>query len=223
MRRFVFIASILFISFQSIAQTAPYRKKVIHKVTNVLVEEYDLVDSASTVKNGYYARYYTDGKVRKTGSFANNLRSGVWSFYDDNDKLVQRYNYTTGMGLFVPPDTIATYYLKMAGVDTNFYSTLQSPPLFIGGIVELRDFIGQNLRYPTIAKQSGITGNVVVTFFVNSNGYIETPKIVKPLGYGCEDEVLRVVNLLPRFIPARRQGSDTRQQYYMVFTFESKK
>jgi hypothetical protein len=57
---------------------------------------------------------------------------------------------------------------------------------------------------------------------LRETGYPENPKIIKGLGYGCDDEVLRVVKLLPRFIAARRQ-QEISHTYYMAFKFEPKK
>lgn len=150
----------------------------------------------------------------------NNIPAGVWSFYDDSAKLVAKYNYTSGFLIASTKDTLATYYLKTAGIDTNFYSTYEKAPEFVGSYVELKDFLAQNLRYPAVAKQNNIEGNVIVSFYVTPQGYIETPKVIRGLGYGCDDEVLRVIRLMPRWIPARRQGADVKCLYYMAFNFK---
>ncbi len=204
---------------------ALYRKKIYHKVTKNLVEEFDTQDSTTVTKLGYYARYNANtGKMTKQGSFKENNRTGVWSFYDDSAKINFRYNYSTGMVMFSKPDTLAKHFLKEAKVDTNFYSELSQVPLFIGGPGEYRDFIQANLRYPSVAKEFDIRGTVIATFVIGSNGFPEkeSRKIVKGLGYGCDDEVLRLINLMPRWIPARKSG-EVRQQYYMTFKFEPKK
>lgn len=222
MRQFSLVVLFIIISSSLFSQT-PYRKKVYHKTTKFLVEEYDTTDSLSTSKIGYYARYNAqNGKMIKTGSFKENARTGIWSFYDDSAKLNYKYNYTSGMVLFSKPDTLARFFLKMANVDTNFYDGLESIPEFVGGPGELRDFLQGNLRYPAIAKDNEIEGYVIASFFIGSNGFPETPKIIKSIGYGCEEEVLRVVKIMPRWMPARRQG-EVRQQYYMAFKFELKK
>ena len=204
---------------------ALYRKKIYHKVTKNLVEEFDTQDSTTVTKLGYYARYNANtGKMTKQGSFNENNRTGVWTFYDDSAKINFRYNYSTGMVMFSKPDTLAKYFLKEAKVDTNFYADLAQVPLFIGGPGEYKDFIQTNLRYPSVAKEFDIRGTVIATFVIGSNGYPEkeSRKIVKGLGYGCDDEVLRLINLMPRWVPARKSG-EVRQQYYMTFKFEPKK
>jgi len=217
----ILLTLVFFLSTAS-AQTA-YRKKVYHKTTKVLVEEYDAKDSASAFKVGYYARYNANtGKMTKTGNFKENVRTGVWTFYDDSSKVNFKYNYTTGLILFAKPDTMAKYFLKQAGVDTNFYKDLSVLPVFVGGPLEYNDFIKANLRYPSIAKENNIQGKVVATFEVTGTGFIENPKIVKPIGYGCDEEVLRVIKLMPRWVPGRK-SAEVRQLYYMTFDFGVKK
>lgn len=206
------------------AQTA-YRKKVYHKVTKHLVEEFDTQDSTTLNKIGYYARYNSaTGKMTKQGSFKENARAGVWSFYDDSSKINFRYNYSTGMVMFSRPDTLAKYFLRQAGVDTNYYADLAQVPLFIGGPVEYKDFIQANLRYPSVAKEFDVRGTVIASFVIGSNGFPEkeSRKIIKGLGYGCDEEVLRIINLMPRWSPARKSG-EVRQLYYMTFKFDPKK
>lgn len=218
------VSFIIFISVQVSAQSL-YRKKVYHKVTKHLVEEFDTQDSTTNTKLGYYARFNPKtGKMIKTGSFKDNARTGVWSFYDDSVKINFRYNYTTGMVMFSKPDTLAKHFLREAGIDTNFYQELSQVPLFVGGPTEYRDFIAANLRYPNVAKEFDIRGTVIATFVIGANGYPEkeSRKIVKGLGYGCDEEVLRIINLMPRWVPARKSG-EVRQLYYMTFKFEPTK
>ncbi len=222
MKRLLFTICLFIIAANIFAQT-PFRKKVYHKVTSYLVEEYDTKDSLSSMKVGYYARYNPkSGKMTKNGSYKDNIRSGIWTFYNDSLKVSYKYNYTTGMLLFSKPDTLAKYFLKQANVDTNFYSDLTFVPEFIGGSVEYKDFITSNLKYPAIAKENDIKGTVIATFYVAANGFAESPKIVKGIGFGCDEEVIRVINLMPRWLPGRKQ-SEVKQLYYMAFKFEPKK
>jgi hypothetical protein len=223
-KKICILSFILLISISISAQSL-YRKKVYHKVTKYLVEEYDTQDSTTVNKLGFYARFNSkNGKMIKQGSYKDNVRTGVWSFYDDSAKINFRYNYTTGLVMFSRPDTLAKHFLIQAGIDTNFYKDLSQVPLFVGGPIEYKDFIAANLRYPNVAKEFDISGTVIASFVIGANGYPEkeSRKIIKGLGYGCDDEVLRIINLMPRWVPARKSG-EVRQLYYMTFKFEPTK
>jgi protein TonB len=60
----------------------------------------------------------------------------------------------------------------------------------------LARFIADNLIYPDSARQAGIEGVVMVEFVVEKDGSVGRERIVKGLGYGCEEAALRVIALM---------------------------
>jgi protein TonB len=72
-------------------------------------------------------------------------------------------------------------------------------PEFDGGATGLMRYVGQNIVYPTVAREIGIEGTVYVSFIVNEFGNVESAKVLKGIGYGCDEEVIRVVNKMPRW------------------------
>ncbi|WP_210463848.1 energy transducer TonB [Rufibacter roseolus] len=83
---------------------------------------------------------------------------------------------------------------------------VEQMPEFAGGLPKLMEFIGKNLRYPRAAQASGIEGTVVVSFVVAATGDITDVQVLKGLGYGTEEEALRVVHKLPRWKPGYQNG-----------------
>jgi hypothetical protein len=74
---------------------------------------------------------------------------------------------------------------------------------FPGGDGAYQKFLRTNIKIPDSA--SDISGTVVVEFTIDTSGKVVTPKIIsKPLGHGLESETLRVINLLPLWLPARK-------------------
>ena len=69
-------------------------------------------------------------------------------------------------------------------------------PAFKGGSKAFREFIANNLQYPKEALEGGIQGNVVVEYEINDNGDVVFPRVLKGLGYGCDEEAIRVVRML---------------------------
>jgi len=67
------------------------------------------------------------------------------------------------------------------------------------------DFIKQHLRYPKEAIENKIEGEVFVEYKVNHMGEVADAWIKKGLGFGCDEEALRVVKLL-RYQEARNRG-----------------
>ena len=61
----------------------------------------------------------------------------------------------------------------------------------------LLEFIYKNITYPQEARQDSIEGTVVVQFIVEKNGSLTGTRIVKEVGGGCDEEVLRIIDMMP--------------------------
>lgn len=72
-------------------------------------------------------------------------------------------------------------------------------PEFEGGLAALGEFIRRNIVYPELAKEIGKEGTVYVSFIIDEKGQVESSKILKGIGAGCDQEASRVVNKLPKF------------------------
>jgi periplasmic protein TonB len=95
-------------------------------------------------------------------------------------------------------------------------------PQFPGGPSELLKFYRNNLEYTVRAEAEGIEGTVRVSFVVNTDGSITDIKIVKGLGYGLDEEVLKGLKKMPKWKPARKGGKEVplRMVTPVVFTLE---
>ena len=68
-------------------------------------------------------------------------------------------------------------------------------PVYPGGIRAMRSFIKENLKYPKEALDSKIEGSVLVKYEVNYLGRVTKTNIASGLGYGCDEEAARIVQL----------------------------
>lgn len=84
---------------------------------------------------------------------------------------------------------------------------------------KMRQCIYQNIKYPAKARENGIQGQVIVRFEVTRQGKIENPVIFRGLGGGCNEEVLRVINEMPDWIPAMQDGTNVASRYTMPVKF----
>lgn len=80
-------------------------------------------------------------------------------------------------------------------------------PEFEGGLAALGEFIRRNIVYPELAKEIGKEGTVYVSFIIDEKGQVESSKILKGIGAGCDEEASRVVNKLPKFKKPGRNGA----------------
>lgn len=79
-------------------------------------------------------------------------------------------------------------------------------PQISGGKKELIKFIKENLRYPEEAKESRIEGDVIVKYKVSDKGEVFDPEIIKGLGYGCDEEAIRLVRMI-LYNPVKNRGA----------------
>jgi protein TonB len=82
------------------------------------------------------------------------------------------------------------------------------------------EFIYDHVRYPSLARDAGIEGLVVVQFVVEKDGSISNVKAIRDIGGGCGAEAIRVVHLMPDWIPGRQQGLPVRVQYNLPIRFQ---
>jgi len=66
-------------------------------------------------------------------------------------------------------------------------------PKFPGEEDAIYRYVYNNLHYPYEAKRRNITGNVVVQFVVGIEGEVRDIKVIRSLGYGCDEEAIRIV------------------------------
>ena len=83
----------------------------------------------------------------------------------------------------------------------------------------LLQFLAQNLHYPSIARENGIEGAVVISFVVETDGSISGAKVVRDIGGGCGAEALRVVNEMPVWRPGMQRGRAVRVQFNLPVRF----
>lgn len=79
-------------------------------------------------------------------------------------------------------------------------------PSFRGGLKGFYDYFGKNVEYPKLAKKSNITGTVVVSFVIDKDGSITDIKVIKGIGFGCDEEAVRVLKNAPKWNPGKQRG-----------------
>lgn len=115
--------------------------------------------------------------------------------------------------------TLATQDYSYVKLDTTAGAFIQTMPEFPGGPRELFNYIRQNLNYPKKARKENISGKVLVEFIIDEKGNVTDEKVVEGIGGGCDEEALRVVRLLPRWKPGRKNGVPDKVKYKLPFVF----
>jgi protein TonB len=101
--------------------------------------------------------------------------------------------------------------------EEEVFYIVEDMPTFNGGdpATEFRKYIAQNLRYPEIAAENGISGRVIVQFAVNKVGQVVDANIVRSVDPALDKEAIRVVMSSPKWTPGKQRGKAVK----VLFTF----
>ena len=105
------------------------------------------------------------------------------------------------------------------GEESAAFVVVDEEPQYPGGMDALYAFLKENIRYPQQARDNGITGKVYVTFVVEKDGSISNPRLLRDIGGGCGPEAIRVVRMMPRWIPGKLRGETVRVQFNLPVNF----
>ena len=109
---------------------------------------------------------------------------------------------------------------NMDETDTDGYYTNVSPA-YPGGDRSLTTFFQNNIEYPQEAADNGVEGTVNISFLVDETGKISSPMTNSPrLGYGLEEEALRVFNKMPKWTPGSLKGKNVKTRFTLPVTFQ---
>jgi protein TonB len=101
----------------------------------------------------------------------------------------------------------------------QIFTIVEQMPEFPGGEEKLFEYLGKNIKYPSMARENGITGTVYVTFVVEGNGEISDVKKLRGIGGGCDEEAMRVVKAMPAWKAGKQNGKSVRVQYNLPIKF----
>lgn len=95
-------------------------------------------------------------------------------------------------------------------------------PEFEGGAAKLFEYLTRNLKYPVLAKSTGIQGKVFVQFVVDKKGKIKDAKVIQGINTLLDKEALRVVESMPDWTPGRQHGKPVSVIYNLPISFKLK-
>lgn len=96
----------------------------------------------------------------------------------------------------IHPKTIPSFKIKKdEAIRDIFCGTIEVFPEFPGGADNFQKFIYSHLHYPEKALNNNIEGTVKIAFTVNPAGGLGDFKILQGIGYGCEEEVIRILKI----------------------------
>ena len=159
---------------------------------------------------------------------ANVKDGGLWGYINKQAETVIDFKYdeaqpfTKGLatvklnGKYFQIDKSGKKYVSPKDLqkeDPNMvYTIVDQRPEFPGGMEELLKFIQSNVQYPAEEKQQKVEGLVIVTVIITKDGEIKDPKVLQGSNQNLNNEAIRIVSIMPKWVPGKLNGKEVNVQ-----------
>ena len=154
-------------------------------------------------------------------------------FYDSKGDVIESIDNEFADMNYIAPDSNGEFWRDQSKIiyDTNHnnytasnndnkvYTVVEQMPMFPGGDTALMGYLRDNLNYPKDAKEKGIQGSIVVGFIVEQDGSITNADVIRSVDPSLDKEAIRVVENMPKWIPAKQNGQYVRVKYQVPVSF----
>jgi TonB family protein len=101
----------------------------------------------------------------------------------------------------------------------DVFQIVEKMPVFPGEEEALSKFLSENIKYPEQALKDTIQGRVFVNFIVEKDGSVSNAKIARGVTESLDNEALRVINMMPKWIPGMQRGKPVRVSFTLPINF----
>lgn len=106
------------------------------------------------------------------------------------------------------------------GTPSDALISADLPPSFPGGPAAMMSWIGKNMKYPDNAQMRNVQGRVIVKFIVTADGGIANAQIVNGVDKDLDNEALRIIRSMPKWIPGESNGRKVNVWVTLPVTFK---
>jgi TonB family protein len=135
--------------------------------------------------------------AKSDGKAIDMVTTASFAFYGSTGSVTEAHSF------FSSPTTLNSAF---ALTEDMVFDVVETAPEFEGGMDAWNKWIKSNIQYPKTAKEMGVEGTVYVVFVINKDGRIDQPEILRGIGAGCDEEVLRLISESPDWIPGQQSG-----------------
>ena len=110
-------------------------------------------------------------------------------------------------------------YSQSDDADNDVYNMVDQSAKFQDGYNSIIKFVQENIKFPAEAKENNVHGRLMVSVVVEKDGSLSDIKIKKGLGYGLDEEIVRIIKMMPKWQPAQHNGKTVRQSQTILIPF----
>jgi TonB family protein len=103
--------------------------------------------------------------------------------------------------------------------DKSVFTAVEQVPAFPGGEAGFSKFTSATIKYPKAAREANVQGRVVASFIVEKDGSLTDIKVIRGIGYGADEETVRMLRTSPNWKPGMQNGKPVRVAYSVPINF----
>jgi periplasmic protein TonB len=103
--------------------------------------------------------------------------------------------------------------------EPEIFTVLEQQASFPGGLTALGKYLQHHLNYPPPAQRANISGKVFLSFVVDKEGNISDVSVTKGIGFGCDEEAVRVIKGMPKWSPGKQSGRAVKSRFSLPIAF----
>ena len=110
-------------------------------------------------------------------------------------------------------------YSQSDDTDNDVYNMVDQSAKFQDGYNSIIKFVQENIKFPAEAKENNVHGRLMVSVVVEKDGSLSDITVKKGLGYGLDEEIVRIIKMMPKWQPAQHKGKTVRQSQTILIPF----
>ena len=202
--RYIILLFLLTISFNGIAQ--------IDTIFFASGEIKEIGQFHKSQKNGAWKSYFLNGKVKSEGYYKKGKMSGQSTWFHENGTKKSIENWKKDRfkdGIFW--DSLG---------NKSTIDEILVKPKYPNGLDGFRQMVADNLKYPDIAAENGIEGEVLMQFVINKDGELVDLICKRSIHPDLDKEAYRVLKLSENWEPGHIHNRKVRVQFAFPVVFQ---
>lgn len=185
----------------------PWNNAKYHKMINYWNKK-----GEQTVTNGNGYVEAVDEFFEEKGNYKEGYKDGKWAGKSSKSSFTYEETYADG-------ELISGVSTEENGIK-NEYTSLEIRPEPKKGMEHFYKFIGKKFSPTNSAYKNKVKGKILLSFIVDKEGKITDIKVIKGLGYGLDEEAIRVLSLYDDWNPALQRGRRVRCSYNIPISLD---
>lgn len=169
------------------------------------------------IEHGGFKFYDKQGFIEAEGTYTHGEMTGTWIFYNDDKSIRRKINYD-----FEKVDCALSDMSELTEMlETPDSNRTELLPVFMDGKPEtFYRFLYKQLEFPPLPKMTFVTGRIIVTFYIDTEGNVCNVSTDGSANKDLEKESRRVISLSPQWQPGKLGDQPVKVIFSCPITFK---